>query len=1203
MNAFQTYRSRLASFVRKFGVEILGSMAVLFFCISFLTPSYSFQVGREVRRVERAMHQRQSIARHYAMKALQAPPDEWMDFPDFPEDMVIYKYNLDTLQSWVHEFPIGNDEIGVYPFTYKLQYLSNSNIFNSPLAYIDSTEQYVNLGSDWYVIDRVTSASGLTEILTGIRIKTEYPYGDVPGAVNDKLRLHKRFTTVSISEDNGAVVRGIGGNPLFSIVTSNEQALDFWGSHLRWIALLFSALSLLLLHYESRSWRSFFIATAGLMLIRLASLLLSHGASSSAELFSPLLYAENDIFPSLGEFLLNNTLISLIAYCLFIMRDYRLRRPAGVRMAGLLSALAATGVAWYTHYALKSLVLNSNLVLEPFRISEISLYSTLCYFSFAMLFLALLDMLQMAVSFLFPKSGISLFSWRNIIIYIAFVSLFCIIDEGVHGLEKEYDINKVNTGKMASERDLPLEYQLHSVEREIASDPFISMLALANGTDLIKSRLMDRYFDKDINQKYNLNLAVCSSDNLLNLGTGSVPVPCMDFFVSQLTEYGVAIDDDSDFYYINNFDDRVSYIGVFQYLAEDATDPVRLFVEIVSRFREDPFDIANIQNGGAVRGSNLMISTARYSSGRLISSSGRYNYPVIPSSNYEIGYTKTNKNGYVHFVNRVSEDEIVVISRRLRPLFPYIVSFSYFMIFFGIFLLLATRWARPTRALNLPRHSLKRRITLLTTGSMIVAIAALTAAVVSYTMKIRAEGNRGQMDAKIAAVQESLAPYCKYAMRYNALRTPQFLAAMEDVAAITRTDINIYDTEGMLICSTKPEIFSQYFIGKRMNFQAYNNIVRLNAQRYSGVEKLGNLSFDSVYAPLFNESGDMVAIVNVPYISSVADVNAATSPTVAMIINLCLVLLIAATIVGVLLSNSLISPILAIRDRMNRLTASDGEDRHVNYPNTNDELGVLIQSYNRMVDDLDESTRRLAQSEREQAWKEMARKVAHDIKNPLTPMRLSIQYLIRLKNQSVPGWEDKVEAISTSLLEQIDVLSDTASEFSAIAKSFTEDAVVLNVDELIGEQVTIFDNREDISFEYECIPSAPMVMARRPQLARVFVNLLTNAIQAIENAAGQGRVRVFVIESSISGLPAWKIQFEDSGPGVSDENLEKLFTPNFTTKSSGSGLGLSICKSVVEQAGGSIRYSRSEKLGGACFTLLLPKVNVNGAAREVEVAS
>lgn len=1203
MSAIKTYPGRLAAFIRRFAVEILGSLAILFFCLSFYTPSYSFQLGREVRRVERAMHKRQKIAEQYAIRALQASPDEWMDFPDFPEDMVIYKYNLDTLQSWVHEFPIGNDEIGVYPFTYKLQYLSNNNIFNSPLAYVSSSEQYVNLGSDWYVINRMASASGLTDIVTGIRIKTEYPYGDVPSMVNPLLHLRKRFTTVGINEDDGAVVRGLEGAPLFSIISAHDQTLDFWGGHLQWIALLFSVLALLLLHYETRSWQSFFIAASGLVLIRLACLLLSHGASSSAEIFSPVLYADNEIFPSLGEFLLNNTLISLLAYCLFLMRPYASGKRAASTLAGVLSALATVAVALYIHYALKSLVLNSNLVLEPFRISEVSLYSTICYFSFAMLFLALLDMMQMSLTYLFPKSGINLFSWRNIIIYIALISLFCIVDEGVHGMEKEYAINKVNTGKMASERDLPLEYQLHSVEAEIARDPFIAMLALADGTDLIKSRLMDRYFDKDFNQKYNLNLAVCNSDNLLNLGTGSVPVPCMDFFVNQLNEYGVQIDGDSGFYYINNFDDRVSYIGVFQFYAEDATDPVRLFVEIVSRYREDPFDIANLQNGGPDRGSSRMISSARYSSGRLISSSGRYNYPVVPSGQYEIGYTKMTKNGYVHFINRVSDDEIAVISRRLRPLFPYIVSFSYFMIFFGIFLLLATRWARTSRALDLPKHSLKRRITLLTTGSMIVAIAALSAAVVSYTMKIRAEGNRGQIDAKIASVQESLSPYCKYAMRYNALRTPQFLAAMEDVAAITRTDINIYDTKGMLICSTKPEIFSQYIIGKRMNSSAYNNIVRLNAQRYSGMEKLGNLSFDSVYAPLFNESGNLVAIANVPYISSAADVSAATSPTVAMIINLCLVLLIAATIIGVLLSNSLIRPILAIRDRMNRLTASDGEDRHVNYPNTNDELGVLIQSYNRMVDDLDESTRRLAQSEREQAWKEMAQKVAHDIKNPLTPMRLSIQYLVRLKNQGVPGWEDKVEAIAASLLEEIDVLTDTASEFSAIAKSVSEDAVVINVDELIGEQVTMFDNRDDIDFEYECIPSAPMVMALRPQLSRVIVNLLTNAVQAIENSSGKGKVRVYVIESSIAGKPAWKIQFEDSGPGVADENLEKLFTPNFTTKSSGSGLGLSICKSVAEQSGGTIKYSRSESLGGACFTLLLPKVDVNGAAREVEVAS
>lgn len=1201
------HNGRFESFVNRYLVEILGMAAILFFAISFFAPSYEFQLHREVRRVERFLHSRQKEVEQYAVKALQAPPDEWMDFPDLPEDMVIYKYNLDTLQSWAHEFPIGNDEVGLYPFSYRLQYLSNNNVFSSPLAYIGYSESFVNLGSDWYVIKKHVSASGHTKIVTGIRIKTEYPYGEISDVINPKLHLRNRFTAVGISEDDGAVVRGIEGAPLFSIMSANPQALDFWGTHLKWIALLFAVISLMLLHSDTRTWRSLLIAVCGLLLVRLATYLLAHGASSSAQFFSPILYADNNVFSSLGEFLLNNTLISLIVYALFLIRGdmFRLADRRGRRIvAGLSAAFLSAAVALYIHFALKSLVLNSNLVLEPFRINEISIYMVLSYFSFAMLFLALLDLLQMTVTFLFPQRGISLFSWRNIILYTLAISIFCVIDEGVHGLEKEYDRNRVNTAKLVAERDLPLEYHLRSVEKSIAADPFIGLLSTADGTDLIKSRLMDRYFNKGFIQKYNLSLALCASDNLLNLGTGSVPVPCLDFFSNQLDEYGVRLDDESSFYYISNFDDKTSYIGIFPFFDKMRNDVVHLFIEIESKYKQDPFSVFNIQNGGASNAGGRGLSSAHYSAGRLVSSEGGYNYPVVPSSEYEMGYTKTMRNGYVHFVNRLSDEEIAVVSRRMMPVFPYVVSLSYLMIFFGIFLLLSSRWARTGRLLNLPKHSLKRKITLLTTGSMVVALALMAAAVVSYTVKIRTEGNKGQMEDKIASVQTSLAPYCKYAMRYNALRTPQFLAGMEEVSRVTKTDVNIYDTNGMLICSTKPEIFSQFIVGKRMNSEAYHDIIHLNSQRHFSLDKIGKLAYYSIYAPLFNESGDLVAIANVPYISRTADINAATSSTVAMIINLYLVLLIAALIIGALLSNSLAKPILEIRDRMNRLTATEGEDRHVTYRNSGDELGVLIESYNKMVDDLDESARLLAQSEREQAWKEMARKIAHEIKNLLTPMRLSVQYMVMLKQQGAPGWEEKVSTISTSLLEQMDSLSDAADEFSSIAKLADEDAVTVDLEELMNEQVVILDNRTDVSIQCECLPLHPLVFAPRRRLARVFFNLINNAIQAIENDRGGGNVRVTIVDAVSDGQPAYRIRVEDDGPGVAEENLDKIFVPNFTTKNSGTGLGLVITKSIVEAAGGTIRYSRSEDMGGACFTvLLLAKVNVDGAAGEVEMAS
>ena len=262
-----------------------------------------------------------------------------------------------------------------------------------------------------------------------------------------------------------------------------------------------------------------------------------------------------------------------------------------------------------------------------------------------------------------------------------------------------------------------------------------------------------------------------------------------------------------------------------------------------------------------------------------------------------------------------------------------------------------------------------------------------------------------------------------------------------------------------------------------------------------------------------------------------------------------------------------------------------------------DEISTLVEAYNRMVHDLSDSTRKLAQAERDKAWSEMARQVAHEIKNPLTPIKLEIQRLIRLKQKNDPSWEEKFDKVSSVILEHIDILTDTANEFSTFAKLYSEKPVELDLDKIIREQLTIFDNRENISISYMGLDKA-MVMAPKPQLIRVFVNLMTNAIQAIEiqqkedyeagREPAKGKIAIFIRNSMKDGY--YDIVFEDNGPGVKEENLGKLFTPNFTTKSSGTGLGLAICRNIVEKCNGEILYQRSFVMKGACFTVRLPKL-------------
>lgn len=260
-----------------------------------------------------------------------------------------------------------------------------------------------------------------------------------------------------------------------------------------------------------------------------------------------------------------------------------------------------------------------------------------------------------------------------------------------------------------------------------------------------------------------------------------------------------------------------------------------------------------------------------------------------------------------------------------------------------------------------------------------------------------------------------------------------------------------------------------------------------------------------------------------------------------------------------------------------------------------DELTSLVDAYNRMVKDLSDSTRQLAQAERDYAWSQMARQVAHEIKNPLTPIKLELQRLIRLKQKNNPAWEEKFDKVAAVILEHIDILADTANEFSTFAKLYSEKPTLLDLDKVLKDQLLIFDNKEKVKISYVGMEDA-LVLAPKPQLIRVFVNLITNAIQAVEirlketeeqgGETFEGKVMVFLRNSTKEGY--YDIVIDDNGSGVKDENLDKLFTPNFTTKSSGTGLGLAICRNIIEKCDGEISYQKSFVLGGASFTVTIP---------------
>lgn len=1178
-------------FILKYRSALLLSLAVVFALLSYVSVPRGDSLGKDVERLEDRIHQRQQILHDYVLEALQVPVGEWLQFDGFPKDMVLYRYNADTLQSWVNQFPVANDEVDVLTLWHRINHLNSRSLFNAPLAYLTEQEQYVNLGSAWYVV-KVYRSGGM-KVISGLLIKTEYLSNNsvLASKINPELDVKRKMDVSPVTFDEGHVVRGLDGGVLFSV--NNGFAISEGGVSvpLRWVAMFFFCAALYSFYYNRRTFKSFILYASGLTIIRLMCIGLAVQLRFSSELFSPNLYADVGLFSSFGNFLLNNLYVSLLVLGLYQLRKNIILRHKqwGIwrkRCVEVILCAIPVLLVLYIDYVFRSLISNSNIVLELYRIQQLNLYSVLAYASYALLFIALLFSIQLVVPLLPFISRSSMLRTRPLMGYILLISLYTILVVSNMGFKKEIDGSKVWANKLAVERDISLELQLRSIEAKLSRDPIIgAMLSLPQDRyGLIQSRMEELYL-KGVSQKYEINITICRPNDMLLDNKWQQMVDCSAYY-NDLLSSGVPLSDGSNFFFLNNYNGRVSYLGVMRY-ANRMQGPVTMYIEFESRYTKDVmghtavlFDYKPSDNVNMPQ----EYSYAKYMDNRLVIYKGVYVYPMVCNpDDYPNGFSVMKEEDHIHFVSRSDNDNIIIITRERRNIYHYLVSFSYLMLFYSGFSFIFLRGRRLVRKRNLrirlPRKSFRRKITYLITVSLVVSLISMGFGSVWFCLNYYRNSNHAMMEEMLQTVQVTLTDLCKYAEGYQQINTSSVYQSLEMLAKNTQTTINLYDPHGRMIRSTQPELFDRYLLASRINPQAYYQLVHENRMQVITEETLGELEYSSLYAPIYNSQGKLVAIANIPYFAKGSYAVDDVPSILAAIINIYILLLIAAIFVGTALANQLSEPLAEIGRKMKLIDVSK-ETEHINYRNQ-DELGELVGAYNKMVDALEESTRRLAQTEREQAWSEMARQIAHEIKNPLTPMRLSIQHLIRMKQRGVEGWEEKFEEVASSLLEQIDILSNTASEFSSFAKFYYEESTVLDLAELINDQKLFFDTRDNIRIAYSYCHRDCMVQVRKGQIIRVLVNLVSNAIQALEEKGGYIRITL----NEEAGF--YVVAIEDNGPGVKDEDVNKLFKPNFTTKSSGTGLGLAICRNIIEQSGGKISYHRSE-LGGACFSFTLP---------------
>ena len=399
-----------------------------------------------------------------------------------------------------------------------------------------------------------------------------------------------------------------------------------------------------------------------------------------------------------------------------------------------------------------------------------------------------------------------------------------------------------------------------------------------------------------------------------------------------------------------------------------------------------------------------------------------------------------------------------------------------------------------------------------------------------------------------------------------------------EVANNLNVTFNIYDLGGTLVKSSKPS-FENDTLVSCMSTEILNNLLNSVDKRYVEINETLGGDYRTSYTVFTDFKSKPLGILNVPYFEDDSFNEDELREFLVRLGYAYFVMLLVAIAFAYFVSKYITRSLKTISDKMNE-TRLEKRNQKIELKGASEEVSVLVESYNSMIDELEESAVKLATSEREQAWREMAKQVAHEIKNPLTPMRLSVQSFQRKFNPHDPDALQKIDEYSKTLIQQIDTMSSIASAFSNFAKMPAQKNETLNVVEVVDLALDIFT--EDY-LTFKCDKKEIIAKLDRTQLIRIITNLVKNAIQAISHIENP-KVEIELGDNKNDVI----ITVTDNGHGVTEENKARVFEPKFTTKTSGMGLGLPMIKNIIETYHGSINFISTEEKG-TIFKVTLPK--------------
>jgi len=802
------------------------------------------------------------------------------------------------------------------------------------------------------------------------------------------------------------------------------------------------------------------------------------------------------------------------------------------------------------------------------------------------------------------RVSLSMSTFIITLVFLAFMTTSVYLRSLHHKVESEM---KITLNQLEAEDDLNATSLFIDLEHKILSDNRLKQLFLISlpntQTNIINTYLKKNYFngylskfefngfyyfnDKPLNQ-YSNNKIEEYREKVINKST---KVPGTDHFYRLRSELGTQE-------YFLQFDipignEEDQQVKAFLNLKNRAFGTSLPYPAILSDGQAD--FIQNTQNNES--------SFALYRDGNLLTQNGSYTYPSKDTQfdgKIQEYKSKEDLNGYFHVIYKPDQFTTLVVSIAKLNLWQSIAIFSFlflclyiFFIFFTVLLYIVNTITQKSfnfKSIKFHFKVITNRIQYSTRiQTMIIGVvifAVIGSGLISFiSISNQIEKSKFQQRQNyIVNVVKKVENSTQNAQNDSDKQISQIV---EQLSQTTITDFNLYNKNGKLIFTSQPRIYETKLVSKYINPVAFNalNIVK-KSDAFTN-EHIVDFKYNASYAAIKNNDYDNLVYLNIPYFTSIDEETESQNLLLNTLLNIYTIIILVMGFLTVLVANSITKPLSLIGQKLSQTIFSNKPNEAL-YWERDDEIGALVKEYNFMIVKLEENAKQLRNAERDYAWREMAKQIAHEIKNPLTPMKLGIQQLSRSYAENDPKFEERFHKISNSFIVQINSLSKIATEFSNFAKLPDTMLTKINIIEIINKSATIYHNNQNtyIKILNNTDQEKIYVFGDRDQLLRSFNNLIKNAIEA---SIGRKKHLTSII-LDYAEIGKIKVIVKDNGMGIPAQVLPKIFQPNFTTKSSGTGLGLAFVKKTVESLKGEITFTTYEGIG-TTFTILLPLYN------------